>query len=393
MRREASVSETFAANLVHFVRALRARGLAVVPQTAQDLALAGAAVGFERRDDVYAAFRALVVARPSDVPIFDAVFADFFDRADLDPESGEDAGDETVTQVSAPVISDADGVIDLDRIEVRDTVGASRVEQLMTRDFADLTPDEQELVRRMISRMIWRPADTMSRRWGPARRGTRPDLRRTFRSIVGPEGDLMPLAYTARQPRRRPLVVLADISGSMERYSELFLHFIHAAQGRLGRVEAFVFGTRLTRITREMRQREPRVALARVAETVDDWSGGTRIGETLGTFNREWSRRVTKGGAIALVISDGWDTGEPELLRTEMARLARSVHRVVWLSPYAGMEGFVPATRGLRAVYPFVDDFLAASNILDLAEVVRLLESVPASRGAGRQRAIRGATR
>ena len=389
------MSEILAANLVHFVRALRARGLAVVPQTAQDLALAGVAVGFEHRQDVYAAFRAVVVIRPSDVPAFDEVFGRFFGVSapfaapDTEIVQRVVAAHEAVPLVVADDAADADG----DRVEIAETVGASSIEHLMRRDFAELTVDDQELVRRLIARMVWRPADTVSRRWGPASRGVRPDLRRTFRSLVGPEGDLVPLSYSARKPRRRPLVVLADISGSMERYSELFLHFVHAAQGRLGRVEAFVFGTRLTRITREMRQREPRRALARVAESVEDWSGGTRIGETLATFNREWSRRVTKGGAIALVISDGWDTGDPALLRSEMARLARSVHRVVWLSPYAGMEGFEPTTRGLRAVYPFVDDFLAASNILDLAEVVRLLESVPASRSASRQRAIRGAAR
>lgn len=388
------MSEAFAANLVHFVRYLRARGLAVVPQTAQDLARAGTVVGFERRSDVYAAFRALVVSRPGEVPVFDEAFARFFDGAStVDHEA--DATDESATShETIPVaIEAAAEELGMDRVEVVETVGASGLERLSRRDFGELSSEEQELVRRLISRMIWRPAATRSRRWSPAPAGPRPDLRRTFRRLAGPEGDLMPLAYTARRPRRRPLVVLADISGSMERYSELFLHFVHAAQGRLGRVEAFVFGTRLTRITREMRYREPRLALARIAASVDDWSGGTRIGETLATFNREWSRRVTRGGAIALVISDGWDTGDPALLHDEMARLARSVHRVVWLSPYAGLEGFAPETRGLRAVMPFVDDFLAASNIVELADVVRLLESVPATRSTKRHRPNQGAIR
>ncbi len=192
----------------------------------------------------------------------------------------------------------------------------------------------------------------------------------------------MPLALSARRTRKRPLVVIADISGSMERYTELFLYFIHAAQGRLGRVESFVFATRLTRITREMRLRQPAHALLQVGRHVDDWSGGTRIGEALAEFNREWSRRVTRGGAIALIISDGWDTGDPDVLDEEMARLARSMHRVIWLNPLAGRPGFAPETRGMRTVLPYVDNFLAAGSLADLRAVVRLLESVPSRRGA-----------
>jgi len=190
----------------------------------------------------------------------------------------------------------------------------------------------------------------------------------------------MPLSLAERRPRRRPLVVLADISGSMERYTEMFLHFIHAAQGRLGRVEAFVFATRLTRISREIRQRDTDAALGRVAGTVDDWSGGTRIGEALEEFNRTWSRRVTRGGAIGLIISDGWDTGDVDLLDQQMARFSRSMHRVIWLNPLAGRAGYAPETRGMRTVLPYVDDFLPAGSVVDLKGVVRLLESVPTHR-------------
>jgi hypothetical protein len=172
-------------------------------------------------------------------------------------------------------------------------------------------------------------------------------------------------------------VFIADISGSMERYSEMLLYFAHAARGRLGRLEAFVFSTRLTRITRELARREPSAAIDAVSHTVHDWSGGTQIGASLRTFNIEWSRRVTRGGPIVLIVSDGWDRGEPELLSQEMARLARAVHRVVWLNPLAGRMGYSPETRGMRAALPFVDDFLAAGNLVDLASLVRMLESVP----------------
>lgn len=177
--------------------------------------------------------------------------------------------------------------------------------------------------------------------------------------------------------RRRPLIFLADVSGSMERYSEMLLYFAHAARGRLGRMEAFVFSTHLTRITRELHRREPGAAIREVGEAVTDWSGGTRIGESLRAFNREWSRRVTRGGPVALIVSDGWDRGDPGLLSEEMARLQRSVHRVVWLNPLAGREGYAPETRGMRAALPHVDDFLPAGNLRDLETLVGLLESIP----------------
>lgn len=198
--------------------------------------------------------------------------------------------------------------------------------------------------------------------------------------MVGMEGDLLLPRFTERRIRRRPLVFIADVSGSMERYSEMLLYFAHAARGRLGRVEAFVFSTRLTRITRQLERSSPSEAIAGVSEVVEDWSGGTRIGEAIGSFNRKWSRRVGTGGPIAVIVSDGWDRGEPEVLAEEMARLSRSMHRVVWLNPLASRPGFAPETRGMRAAMPYIDDFLAAGRFTDLATVVALLESVPERR-------------
>jgi uncharacterized protein with von Willebrand factor type A (vWA) domain len=163
----------------------------------------------------------------------------------------------------------------------------------------------------------------------------------------------------------------------MERYTEMLLYFVHAARGRLGKVEAFVFSTGLSRITRELRHRDARVALSHVGLAVHDWSSGTLIGEAFTDFNRSWGRRVTRGGPVAVVISDGWDRGDPDLLRKQFAIFARSVHRVVWLNPLAGRAGFEPQTRGMQAVLPFVDDFMPVGNLADLTAVVRLLESVP----------------
>jgi uncharacterized protein with von Willebrand factor type A (vWA) domain len=374
-----------AANLVHFVRYLRASGVEVGPETAQDLAEAAAAVGLADRTDVYHAFRAVTTARAADIPKFDAAFELFFGSSPIVDSAPSDTvaaqPEEESSRGSLPALA-ADHLSATEPVDVvADIAGGSYAARLATRDFGMLTAAEAEEVRRLLARMIWRPADAVSRRWVSDRRGERPHIRKTFSNLTRPEGDLIPFQFMARRPRRRPLLVLADISGSMEMYAEMFLYFIHAAQGRLGRVEAFVFATRLSRITREMRYRDPHQALQRVSGAVDDWSGGTRIGEALAAFNKRWSRRVSRGGAVGLIISDGWDTGDPELLDTEMARFARSVHRVVWLNPLAGRAGYAPEARGMRTVLPYVDDFLAAASLADLRDVVRLLETLPSRRG------------
>lgn len=380
-------TDSFPGNVVHFVRYLRARGLRLGPGTANDLAGVIDAVGLDHRSDVYHGFLAVVITSPAQRPVFDQAFDLFFGSGRMGSDeivlpSEHRREDRGAPRVKVPVLTARPGGSPADIERASEIRGASTAERVGHRDFAELTAAEQEEVRRLISQMTWRPADARSRRRAPSPRGASPDLRRTLRKMAGPQGDLMPLAWTERRPRRRPLVIIADVSGSMERYTEMFLYFIHAAQGRLGRVESFVFSTRLTRITRELWRRQPSEALRAVGGAVSDWSGGTRIGESLAAFNHEWSRRVTRGGAIALVISDGWDTGDPDLLAIEMARLARSVHRVVWLNPLAGRPGFAPETQGMRAVLPHVDDFLAAATLTDLRAVVRLLETIPAHRGA-----------
>lgn len=371
----------FVPNLVLFSRHLRAQGLRVVPETTRDLIEAASAVGLSNREDAYHAFKAVTVSRPEEIPVFDAAFDLFFGAgrhgvAAMDPIELNVHQRGPRVHVIAPTTVHADlGGEDLS--DVSDQAGASSVERLAHRDFSELTSDEYSHVQRLIARMVWRPADTVSRRWAPSSQGSRPDLRRTLRAMTGPARDLMPLALNAPKPRRRPLLVIADISGSMERYTEMLLYFVHAARGRMGRVEAFVFSTGLSRITRELRHRDPRVALSQVGTAVHDWSSGTLIGSAFEEFNRTWSRRVTRGGPVAVIISDGWDRGEPDLLRREFATFARSVHRVVWLNPLAGRAGFEPQTRGMQAVLPFVDDFMPVGNFADLTAVVRLLESVP----------------
>lgn len=173
----------------------------------------------------------------------------------------------------------------------------------------------------------------------------------------------------------------------MEPYTEMLLHFVHGAQYKFSNVEAFVFATRLTRVTRQLRTRNATDALSRVAARVPDWSGGTRIGEALGVFNRDWSRRIS-GGPVVLIVSDGWDTGDPDRLAVEMRRLRRSVHRVIWLNPLAGRDGFTPEARGMAAALPYVDDLMAAGTARNLVDLIDLLQASTARRTTSRKRSV-----
>jgi uncharacterized protein with von Willebrand factor type A (vWA) domain len=191
---------------------------------------------------------------------------------------------------------------------------------------------------------------------------------------------MMSMSWKRRRRKERPLIIIADISGSMERYADIFLVFAHAAQRRLREVEIFTFSTRLSRITEDMNRRDTRSALARVADKVTDWSGGTQIGEALGEWNRLWSRRLARGGPVVMILSDGWDCGEPGLLAAEMARLARSVHQVIWLNPLAARDSYEPLTRGMQAVLPHIDQLLPAASVNDFKGVVKVLVSVAGAR-------------
>lgn len=371
------------ARLASFVRTLRHEGFAVSPDTTRQLVDAAGLVGFEHERDVREAFRAVTVTDVRQRNRFDALFDSFFLGGAIPPLPGPDVPERDASpparqRVPAERLPDEpDGGWGEEVFEV---AGASERERLMGTDFADLGPEEAEAVRRIVAALEWGIASFPSRRWQPAKSGERPDLRRTFRRMMGADRDLMPLARAERRPRQRTLIVIADISGSMERYTEMLLYFVHGARERFRKLEAFVFATRLTRITRQLARRDPRVALDLVSSAATDWSGGTLIGEAIATFNRRWARRVTSGAPIVLIISDGWDTGDPRLLAREMDRLRRAVHGVVWLNPLAGREGFTPEARGLAAALPYVDDLAAGATATDLVELVGLLGSAASRR-------------
>ncbi len=366
------------ANLVMFVRTLRSSGFSATTGTTPQLVEAASLVGMASEPDVREAFRSVVVTRRSHNQRFDEIFDQFFGGDfvialdDVAHQLAERKPLQSVPRIGAG--ADGENADGEEQDEVIDVVGGSPGERLMDVDFADLSDEEAASIAALLANMTWSPSAAASRRWQPAAKGQIPDLRRTLRMLTGPRGDLMPLAFSERRRRQRPLIVIADISGSMERYSEMLLHFVHGAQYKFDRVEAFVFATRLTRITRQLRRRNPSDALNQVARKVADWSGGTRIGESIGSFNRNWSRRIGGGGPIVMIVSDGWDTGDPAHLALEMRRLGRSAHRVIWLNPLAGHEGFAPEARGMAAALPFVDDLLAGGTARNLVELVDLLQ-------------------
>jgi hypothetical protein len=358
--------------LSEFSGALRHRGLTVTSEQTADMARALTLVDLSRRSQAQAALRSLTVTDPGQIPIFDEEFEIFFDRI-LPPRIVNRNPDAPPSQSTASYkLESSGGSAELD---VADQGGASAVERLASRDFADLDEEELSEARRLVMSMLWHPSPYQTRRWVPGD-GRRPDLRRTLHGAVGPTGDLMQMQWKRRRKRERPLIIIADISGSMDKYADLFLVFAHAAQRRLREVEVFTFSTELTRITEDLGRRDAKSALTRVSSRVHDWSGGTKIGEALATWNRVWSRRLARGGPVVLILSDGWDCGDPALLSSEMARLSRSVHQVMWLNPLAARKSYEPLTRGMQAVLPHVDELLPAASVNDFRGVIRVLESM-----------------
>ena len=252
----------------------------------------------------------------------------------------------------------------------------SDAETLSEKDFAALTPEELAVARAVIEKLPWTPA-RRTRRW-IAGAGPRIDLRRALSQSLRTGGEIVKLPRRRRKIKPRPIVLLCDVSGSMERYSRTLLHFAHTLAKKAARVEAFVFATRLTRITMDLRTPRADAAIASAARSVQDWSGGTRIGAALRAFHQRWARRSLHSASVVLLISDGWDRGEPELLRDEMARLQRSCHRLIWLNPLIGTIDYAPLTRGLQAALPFVDDFLPVRTLRDVRELAQYLAGLRA---------------
>jgi uncharacterized protein len=256
-------------------------------------------------------------------------------------------------------------------------------EALRHKDFADLTPAEFAAIKRMITEMVWELGRRRTRRYVAGRAGLL-DIRRSLRQNLRYGAELLKWSYRTPKIKLRPLVVLADISGSMQQYSRPLLHFLYGLKhGLRQRVEVFVFATRLSSITRQLRNKDVDEALREVTASVEDWSGGTRIGEAVKHFNYQWARRVMRGGPVVLLISDGWDRGDPALLRQEMARLHRLCKRLIWLNPLLGSEQYQPLTRGMQAALGSIDDFLPVYNLASLENLAQHLRHFEEERVPG----------
>jgi uncharacterized protein len=367
--------------LLLFGRLLRQLGLDVHTGRMLDASEALTHVDLRSRDEVFHTLRALLVHRHEDLAVFDRAFERFWyaarseDALASQPPPSSDGRESGVQLVShGPESSSDDETAGAD--EASEVLLAwSDAARLADKDFAAFTAAETQLARTALDRLSWTPGMRRTRRWVRGR-GRRLDLRRALARSRRTGGDMVVLPTRARKLSPRPLVMLCDVSGSMERYSRMLMQFAHALGQRRQRVELFLFSTQLTRITHEIKLKGADQAITAAARRVPDWSGGTRIGEALRQFHQRWGRRVLHRGPVVLLVSDGWDRGEPSVLREQVARLQRGCHRLIWLNPLIGTLDYEPLTRGLVAAKPFVDDFLPIRTLTDLAGLVSHLNEL-----------------
>jgi uncharacterized protein with von Willebrand factor type A (vWA) domain len=390
-----------AENILHFVRVLRKAGLPVGPAKVIAAMEAVEAVGIENREDFRVALESVLIERHEQQVLFDQAFELFWrnpqilermlqlllpkvygrvPRADAEAPLPSRLAEAMAPPPRAPSSEADEQEVDLDA-----TLSFSSREVLQTKDFETMTTAELAQVRSMIARLRLPLPELPTRRTRPADRGAEVDLRATLRAMASARGAVVPLAWRRRRSRRPPLVVLCDISGSMDRYARMLLIFLHAITNDRDRVHTLLFGTRLTNITRHLRQRDVDVAIARISSAVSDWAGGTRIGACLAEFNRRWSRRLLGQGAIVLLITDGLDSDVGDGLSLEMDRLSKSCRRLIWLNPLLRYEHFEARPAGIRAMLPYVDEFLPVHNLESLTQLTDAFAR-HARRGADVQR-------
>ena len=361
-------------HVVTFGRVLREAGLEVGPGRVADALTGLDLVDLTSQEDVYWTLRQTLVSRHEDLDAFDRAFRAWFLRAPTAPLRRE-AGGDTVRLLRRNVDRRGRGD-DPGGDGDKQSLGYSPEELLRQKDFATLTSEEFALVSRLMAELAASRPRRRSRRLRPDSQGRRLDMRRLVRASLATGGDPVERATRDRIQVPRKLVVICDVSGSMEAYSRALVLFLHALVGSGRGVEAFAFGTRLTRLTPDLRGRDPERALVEAAERVVDWSGGTRIGASLKAFNDEWGRRALTRGAVVLVVSDGWEREDASLVGTEMARLARQAYAVVWVNPLKGHPDYQPLAAGMRAALPAVDRFLPGHNLASLEELAEILSGI-----------------
>jgi len=374
------------AHLLLFARALRQAGAFVTTQQVMALLEALPCLPSLDRESFRHAARCTLVCRHQDLALFDQLFDRFF-KAGPGGLPHDEAQGWRLPRPWPSWVGDMHGLLPpTDGEEGRGEVVSrlfsySPLEVIRRGRWERCTSEEAQVLRQLLLALRHSASMRRTYRLQRSRRRLHPDPRRTLRQSLRHGGELLGLAWRERARRPRPLVVLADISGSMEMYTRTVLLFIYAlAQTWPKPVEAFLFGSRLTRITPYLRLPSPDLALEQVARWVTHWAGGTRIGACLHQFHRLWGRRVLGRGAVVIIISDGWDQGEPELLAQEMERLQKRCHRLIWLNPLLGVPGYQPLTRGMQAALPFVDDFLPCHDVASLQAVAQHLCRLPSRR-------------
>ncbi|HKY24181.1 MAG TPA: VWA domain-containing protein [Gaiella sp.] len=371
-----AAGDAIVGHVVTFGRVLREAGLEIGPGRVADALRALDAVDLARQEDVYFSLRQTLVSRHDELDLFDRAYGAWFLRAPVLPPARQRTAADTLTRV---------GESPGDRLRVAEQdeeagdpleLGASGHELLRDKDFAELSGDELRRIRDLIARIARTRPQRVSRRRTADARGDRLDVRRLIRHSLRTGGDPVERPFRARKDVPRKLVVLCDVSGSMDAYARALLLFLHAVVGTGRGVEAFAFGTRLSRLTPDLATRDPDAALARCTEAVVDWGSGTRIGASLREFNEIYGRRALSRGAIVLIVSDGWEREDPELVGREMAKLARAAYAVVWVNPLKGNPEYQPLAGGMRAALPYVDRFLPGHNLRSLEELAAVLAGI-----------------
>ena len=354
-------------DVVLFGRALRDHGVGVTPAEVVAAVTAFQVIDQMDREEVFLALRSVFASRAEDFPIFKELFDAFWgggkpalSKVSLQTRPGAPAkrGLGYFLENWATSRGEENG-------EPLKVPGASAIEANTEKDFSAFGKEDLDEAARLARRMVRRLANNPSRRWRPVRRGPRINLRRSLRQSLKTGGEIVELSYKQRKPKRTKLVVICDVSGSMDIYSRLLLQFIYGLQNSFARVESFVFATSLSRITGYLKNKTYERALERLSAKVHGWSGGTRIGESLAGFNAEWLRRIDKR-TVVIILSDGWDTGEPQLLATALSQLQQRAGRLIWLNPLLGSSGYEPLTRGMQAALAHIDVFAPAHDLVSL---------------------------
>ena len=377
-----------AENILYFARALRAAGIPVGPGAVLDALEAVKAAGVGTRDDFYWTLHAVFVKRHEHSGLFDQAFRIFFRRRGYvdqllammlpqAPSNDPQPPQAGATRIHEALFSGLDDKLKKEReIELDARLTVSDREVLQKKDFAQMSSAEIAVAKEAMKRLVLPLAEVRTRRLAPDRRGHLIDMRRTLRSSLKGGGDFIDLKFIGPKTKPPPIVALLDISGSMSQYSRIFLHFLHALTDARKRVHTFLFGTRLTNVTRALRERDPDDALSSCSAAVPDWSGGTRIASSLHSFNKLWARRVLTQGAVVLLITDGLERDADDNLLFEIDRLHRSCRRLIWLNPLLRFEGFEAKARGIRTMLPNVDEFRPIHNLESMAGLVGALSGV-----------------